>query len=342
MAEFEERIAQGRLLPGERIPPTLELAESFGVGRNAVQQALSILAERGLVERRSRKGTFISPRLRTENVALLFTENIVANPNMHFLRQIYQELLVECRRKGWNGVLYCPTVPGELKTLLARLERDIQAGAIKGVIEGLGNEDSKRWLRESCAAPCIINEMDTFQYPEIRESIPYRGITYLLRQGYSRIGVIGTHYHPRLHNFAVSAIRQAFHERSLHFDGPIIQGACDAEELGMLALEQVLAHQPRPAALLVLNDIGCKGVIFSLMQQGIRIPEDMAIFAATNHGMPVLCPVPLTRLEIDAGDLADDLLLQFQHRLNGTTYQPARIRPNLIVGRSCGESQGTF
>jgi GntR family transcriptional regulator len=58
--QLAARIASGELAGGERLPPERELAESLGVSRMTVRQALSSLAGRGLVERGVGRGTFVA------------------------------------------------------------------------------------------------------------------------------------------------------------------------------------------------------------------------------------------------------------------------------------------
>lgn len=51
----------GAWLPGLRIPPEHHLMEQYGCSRMTVNKALSTLVEKGLIERRKRAGTFVSP-----------------------------------------------------------------------------------------------------------------------------------------------------------------------------------------------------------------------------------------------------------------------------------------
>jgi len=55
-------IERGRLSPGERIPPELEIAKALGVSRMTVNKALLTLTREGLFERERGLGTFVAER----------------------------------------------------------------------------------------------------------------------------------------------------------------------------------------------------------------------------------------------------------------------------------------
>ena len=56
------KIEDGTYPPGTTIPSELELAESYGVSRPTVRQALQLLSEDGVVDRRRRRGTVVVDR----------------------------------------------------------------------------------------------------------------------------------------------------------------------------------------------------------------------------------------------------------------------------------------
>lgn len=58
--DIEARIMSGAWEPGYRIPPEHELMEAYACSRMTVSKALSGLADRGLVERRKRAGSFVA------------------------------------------------------------------------------------------------------------------------------------------------------------------------------------------------------------------------------------------------------------------------------------------
>ncbi|WP_250212488.1 MocR-like pyridoxine biosynthesis transcription factor PdxR [Acrocarpospora catenulata] len=57
-----EAILDGRLRPGERLPPTRDLADQVGVSRNTVTVAYDRLSAEGFLTARTGAGTFVCPR----------------------------------------------------------------------------------------------------------------------------------------------------------------------------------------------------------------------------------------------------------------------------------------
>lgn len=57
--QIEERILNGELRSGDRLPTERELAEQFQVSRTAVREALKTLAQKGLVDMRPGRGTMV-------------------------------------------------------------------------------------------------------------------------------------------------------------------------------------------------------------------------------------------------------------------------------------------
>lgn len=59
-ADLEASILSGEWVPGQRIPFEHELTRRYGCSRMTVNKAISELADRGLVTRRRRAGTFVA------------------------------------------------------------------------------------------------------------------------------------------------------------------------------------------------------------------------------------------------------------------------------------------
>lgn len=60
--EIGRRIVSGAIGEGDFLPREAELSEQFSVSRQAVREALKVLAAKGLVKSRRRTGTLVTPR----------------------------------------------------------------------------------------------------------------------------------------------------------------------------------------------------------------------------------------------------------------------------------------
>ena len=70
-ADIESRILTGQWRPGERVPSEAELCVDWACARMTANRALSDLAQRGLVVRRRRAGTFVAePRAHSAVLAI--------------------------------------------------------------------------------------------------------------------------------------------------------------------------------------------------------------------------------------------------------------------------------
>ncbi len=58
-AELQEEIQSGRYRVGDHLPPEMELCQSYSVSRHTMRDALRLLREAGLVERRRGSGTTV-------------------------------------------------------------------------------------------------------------------------------------------------------------------------------------------------------------------------------------------------------------------------------------------
>ena len=76
MNEIEEKINKGIYAPGERLQTEKEMAKTYNVSIITVRKAISELIEKGLVDRKQGKGTFVAKPKFTKDVRKLlsFTE----------------------------------------------------------------------------------------------------------------------------------------------------------------------------------------------------------------------------------------------------------------------------
>ena len=77
---LENLVVSGELVPGDKLPPEMEIATSLGVSRMTLRQALSAVEAKGFIDRRRGRfgGSFVAaPRFELDHAALPgFTEQM--------------------------------------------------------------------------------------------------------------------------------------------------------------------------------------------------------------------------------------------------------------------------
>ena len=56
---LRERILNGKLKPGMKVPPERQLCEDYGVSRITIRHALRLLQDQGFVDRTPGRGTYV-------------------------------------------------------------------------------------------------------------------------------------------------------------------------------------------------------------------------------------------------------------------------------------------
>ena len=91
-------IGDGRIKPGDRLPPERELAEMFNASRNSVRDAMRVLEQMGLVESRQGDGTYVqsvSAERLAEPLALMLLQSRTQMRELWEVRQVLEPAIAE-------------------------------------------------------------------------------------------------------------------------------------------------------------------------------------------------------------------------------------------------------
>jgi GntR family transcriptional regulator, transcriptional repressor for pyruvate dehydrogenase complex len=104
IAVFKQLIAEGTLEPGGRLPAERELAESFGVSRSSLRQALKVLEIMGVISQRVGDGTYLNKGadaiLREPMEFLILLDGISAHELMEARLLVEPELAARAALRG--------------------------------------------------------------------------------------------------------------------------------------------------------------------------------------------------------------------------------------------------
>lgn len=327
---FEGRIFDGSLPAGSKIPSTTELARGFNVSAETVQTALKRLMERGLVDRRRGAGTFVRKGVHTRTVAIVFGENNFTRVDRAFFNILLRCLMRRLPASGWEFRHFITTEEPEADIAFHELEKSVADGSVRAVIEFCSNAMIKRWLDTQCDVPSSTRGACV--------DVPHlfgQALEHLMKLGRKDIAVVfgQERMAPEVHK-AIAADLMGKH-------GPVkltFVAADDTQRGGYSATQKLLAtNGPRPDSILSLCDGATRGILFALMEKGVRVPQDMALITHANKGVEIFSNIPLTRLEIDPDKVAAELIDEITRKLEGKPYNQIPVRATLVAGLSCGE-----
>jgi DNA-binding LacI/PurR family transcriptional regulator len=178
-----------------------------------------------------------------------------------------------------------------------------------------------------------------------REAVTYLGTHHLLSLGHRRVGIAGDEpfldtvrrwgcgYARALGEFGVEA------EQDL-----IFHLSSDATfEAGYEVGQRVAAMAAPPTGLMCSDDEVAIGVMRACREEGVQVPDDLAIVGFDDLPVAAFAEVPLTTIRHpteEVGHLAAELLLRDIRAGAPSRPQTVVLQPELIVRDSCGVRRG--
>ena len=116
-----------------------------------------------------------------------------------------------------------------------------------------------------------------------------------------------------------------------------------SEGSGRAAGHAIAALRARPTAVFAANDYMAAGVIGSLTEAGVRVPQDVAVAGFDDIPIARYLTPPLTTVHVgllELGERAVGRLLEIQGGKNVAAPQHNVLSTTLVVRRSCGAPSG--
>jgi len=300
---------------GQMLESQNELARRFGVSFPTVREALSILAEEGVIERRRGSGTIVVDPHHNQHVAVL-SELDVTHPRAgyHF-RRLTQQLRQWFDSNGYRVRLYIGQIEPGTHTDL-RLEEpehgsscpefleELEAGRIRGVVSvgGIGRTLVRR-LRE-LAVPIVGNDqwLPYNVNTDLRELIDI-GIDHLLSLGRRKLAFMSWG-NPKI-------ILDAMRERDLQLNVQWLRTDLppDSPGAGWEEFREIWSSpgDEKPDGLLVTDDVLFGDALHAIIDAHVRVPQDLAIVTHMSIGSGFWAPFPVARIETDADAMAAEM-----------------------------------
>jgi len=157
---------------------------------------------------------------------------------------------------------------------------------------------------------------------------------HLLKLGHKRIAFLAGPLSAPWAQERFEGYRRALREAGSDVDERLVFQAGNTIEDGASAAAQMLNESCGATAVVAVNDLVAIGCANALLNQGVRIPQDLSVVGFGNILMSAFFRVPLTTVsqpKSRLGSAAMDMLVQL---LRGQKTEPRRLPPELITRSS--------
>ncbi len=221
--------------------------------------------------------------------------------------------------------------------------RVMQAEQVAGLIISPTSSGEASTELQDLGIPIILldRRTETFEADAVtidNVSGAYLAVKHLIDLGYERIGIIGGSPHLTTGQERYEGYRKALSAVGRKVDEKLIKvGNFKTESGYRLAMEFITSPQP-PRAIFVANNLMTLGALRAMREQGVRIPQDIALVGFDD--MPwssELCP-PLTAVSQPTYELGQETVYLLLRRLADpdAPIRTVTLQPRLVVRESCG------
>lgn len=260
---------------------------------------------------------------------------------LELLRGIQQEI----SKYQYDILLY--SVDQTEKTELF-LKRTLQERRVDGVLLislSISNKFVKKFLHAQF--PIVLIDSDHHELDSLtveNKQGAYLATKHLIDLGHTRIGMIDAQLRSIPAKIRLEGYQKALNENRIHFNSKYLV-ISDSEvekdgfnrEAGYAAMKQLLAlGNQRPTAVFISSDIQAAGAIKAVQEQGLNIPEDIAIIGFDDIELAQYMGLSTVRQPMyEMGKLAVHVLMR---KISGETSPvfKKRFETNLVIRDSCG------
>ncbi len=351
-ADIRHKIVSGQMPVGTQLQPHRELAATYGVSVITINKALAGLVSEGVLHSRVGRGTFVAVRPAPENDAARagemfgFVLRDLSSPFFSLVAHAAQQ-----RADALGVGLLFSSSSNRLDREDEQIQRFRGLGAKGLIIVSMARtyqiSDSIRALQDDGYPYVMVSYTAGADVPFIGLDLDRAGFLvgeHLIRQGRKRLGYIGDRFGSILFELKAQGYRRAALEHGLALDHHFVfeypyEGEWNDYRSGYAVGEHVarMSGDDRPDAMFVFNDLGALGFEDGVLDNGLRVPDDIAIVGLDDIELAARVRVPLTTIHQPTdriGALAVDYLAA---RLRGE-QRPVRqlLEPGLVVRRSSG------
>lgn len=352
---IKNKITKGELKPGDQIGSHHELSKVYDVSLITVKKALSNLVKDGILYTRIGKGTYVSEQRKTKiDLMKHKTIGLVLRDLKHpFFSMIVHSVEERAYALGYNLLLSSSS--GNVEKEESQIAHFRSLGVDGLIIASLNLEyranDYIRKLHEENFPYIMVSYMHDPDYWYVgldQELGGYMATEHLIKLGYKSIGFVHVGKGNLLCEVRKNGYYRALMEHDIPYDSDKIfypsKNQKDIEmdrfKLGYEFGKEFTKMDNRPDALFLYSDLVALGFMQSVNENGIKVPDDVAIVGFDDIEIAKYAAVPLTTIQQPADTVGRLVVEIIQKRIDGYDIgNRTIIKPKLIVRESCGAAK---
>jgi LacI family transcriptional regulator len=231
------------------------------------------------------------------------------------------------------------TVESELHNLNLLYEMGTQGNLFVGSVL---SDEHVDFIHKS-GTPCVLAGQQS-QNPSIPSvhldnvTASYEAVTYLIQKGHRRIGMIRASGESAVGGERYKGYRQALVDSGINPDEcPVVESGFTVEN-GMAAMRTILNSGSQPTAVFCSTDWMAVGAINYLIDNGLRVPEDVAVFGFDNSFMASIVRPMLSSVEYSGTEIGMTATRHLIKLIRGEAVTPhhANVAHYLKIRESTG------
>jgi LacI family transcriptional regulator len=315
------------------------LNDKSRIRKETKEKILSIAKELGY------RPNFIARSLvmrRTRTLGLVITN--IANP---FYTELAQGIEKTATRLGYNIIL-CST-QSNISTEKQYIEM-LRSKGVDGIIFSSAHmEDPNIVALAEEEFPVAMVNRRTY-HPIVREKIDYVGVNnvlggflaveHLIRLGHKRIGMIGGSAESSVGLERLEGGKKALKAYGMEQGEVFFLEGNFLKKSGYQRAKQFLKMAEIPTAIFATNDYMALGVYQAILEEGKRIPEDVALIGFNDIEFSSMIGIDLSTIgqkKFEMGAIAVEMLVEkIEKDYNRQPAKEVLLMPELIIRNTCG------
>jgi DNA-binding LacI/PurR family transcriptional regulator len=318
--ELKNRIENGELEEGARVPSELELARIYNVSRNPTRQALRDLELEGYIVRTPGRGSFVAPANTRQRLFQQEWHTIaLACPELefHYTRTVVQGFIRYAAEHDFHTMVYFLRFHDDSETDFLS---DLRNSGIEGVAiwpqhpSGAMADLLERFQKAHFPFVLIdryVRGLETDFVVTDNEDLGHHLTSRLIERGHRSISFIGR-------EVLSSAVEDRFqgYIRALQEAGiPYVEeltGSLEEDGLTRDVVNRIMAHRSRPTAFFCSNDGVAGDLLDVLGELGYFVPNEVELATVDDNEFTAALEVPViaaSQRGLEMGRMSAELLL---------------------------------